>query len=177
MASDGWLAHGPWLLAGVSAVTMALFSEPLTIPDSFELMAEGACLFGQSQWARTCDMLNPAYWTPGWSIPVGLLSWVLSPLAAAGVVSLLSMALLVVPCWSIAKRLGGDWAGLIAGLLILATPALRTYGLLADGRGLALLCLFGAWAMALRSTDDSRKLWPLCAGAMAGAGACWPKAY
>ena len=52
MASDGWLARAVAVGRSFSRHN-GDFSEPLTIPDSFELMAEGACLFGQSQWART----------------------------------------------------------------------------------------------------------------------------
>ena len=159
-------------MAAVFGMVMAMGSTPLAIPDSYELIQEGRCMLGFEMDPGVCASINPAYWTPGWSLPVGLLSAVTSPFAAAGAVSLLAMALLVVPCWSLGRRFGAWQIGFLASVMLVCTPALRTYGMLADGRGLSVLCLFSSWALALRSCEERHAVgWALGAGAVAGLGA------
>ncbi len=87
-------------------------------------------------------------------------------------------ALLVVPVASLARRLAGERAGVAAGLLTAASPALMTFlpffpgeswNLYFGSEPLFLLAAFGACAAAARAADAGAPRWFAFTGVLAGA--------
>jgi 4-amino-4-deoxy-L-arabinose transferase-like glycosyltransferase len=126
-----------------------------------------AFLFGSSDAANSITVDKPpmSLWPMALSVRVfGLSSWsILVPQALLGVASVALM-------WDTVRRWFGEYAGLIAGLLLALTPVAAVIFRYNNPDALLLLLMIGAvWAV-LRAVDDGRTRWLLLCGALVGCG-------
>jgi 4-amino-4-deoxy-L-arabinose transferase-like glycosyltransferase len=126
-----------------------------------------AFLFGSSDAANSITVDKPpmSLWPMALSVRMfGLSPWsVLVPQALIGVAS---VALL----WDTVRRRFGEFAGLLAGLLLALTPvAALIFRYNNPDALLALVTIAAVWAL-LRAVDDGRTRWLLLCGAMLGCG-------
>ena len=145
------------LLAAVVAVATALLTQPDHVPDATELAAAGACLWRVAFDAQACVGREPFFWPPAFPLVSGLLALGLDPQVAAHTAATLVVGLLVLPLGALGRRLEIPHAGPVAAALVLATPSLRQLAALPSGRGLALLGLLGAAAVALSPMAGRRR--------------------
>lgn len=158
------------VVVAILVLLAALVGRPLLIPESFELLAVGRCLLGLDPGPLPCGALELLFWSPGYPAAAGLLSLLLPPLVAGGLVSLLSFGGLLVATGRLGDELGrdGPWVLLAVGL----APALALYALLIDARMLGLSFIFGA--AVLVAAQSRRLAGPqsiALAGLLAAAGA------
>ena len=113
-----------------------------------------------------------AYRPPGWpALLAG--TWSLTGVDV-GAGRLVLLALGVAACLLgalIARRVGGDRAGVIAGLLLAVDPLLIAASSSLESEALFTALLLGAVLAALRSRDEGRRRWAVAAGALIGAAA------
>ena len=169
-----------WIWWLPAAVLLVLMTAPVGVsPDGVEMAAAGACLWRTPIDAGACVGLEPWFWPPLFVLMAGLPTVLgLDPGLAAPWVSAVCMALLSLPVAILASRLGGyatasfqrrssssrresgearnSTAGLLAGILLLATPAMRVHAWTGDARSLFLLCLLGAAVLASGSRSRRR---------------------
>ncbi len=145
------------LLAALVAVATALLAAPDHVPDAAELAAAGACLWRAPFDAQACVGREPFFWPPAFPLTSGLLALILDPEVAAHTVAALVVGLLVLPLAALGRRLEIPFAGPVAAGMVVATPALRELAVLPSGRGLVLLGLLGAAAVATRPTGSWRR--------------------
>ncbi len=151
------------LLAAAVVAGAALLQAPEVVPDGIEMAAAGRCLWTAALDAGACAGREPFFWQPAFPLLSGALALLLDPAVAAHSAAALVVGLLVLPLAALGRRLDVPAAGPIAAALVLATPALRQLVSLPSGRGLALLGLLGAAAVALSDRPAGRR------GALVGA--------
>lgn len=127
-----------------------------------------AWLFGSSDPANaiTVDKTPAALWVTGLSVRLfGLSSWsILVPQALCGVAA-------VAVLYAAVRRVGGPWAGLLAGAILAATPAAALMFRFNNPDALLVLSLVVAAYATERAMDRDAAVWWLpLAGAAVGVG-------
>jgi hypothetical protein len=138
-------------------VTLALaaFVRPGPIPDGPEMAAAGGCLLRLGLDSAACAGTEPFFWMPAFPLLSGLFGLLTDPWAAAHAAAALVAGLLVLPLAAIGRRLDVPHPALVAGALLLATPAVHDLVAHPSGRGLAWLAVLGAVALAARVGDQA----------------------
>ena len=154
------------LLPALLVLGVVVSTAPLSSPDGVEMAMAGRCLLRLPVDGGACAGLEPWMWPPAFPLLSGALALFLRPDLAALLVGLAAGGALVVPLCSLARRLGGEAAGLAVVPLLLAVPSLRTHMLTGEARTLALLGLFGAWALLVPAELGIRRR--LTGGLLAG---------
>jgi hypothetical protein len=155
------------LLAAAVTLALAVGVDPVMSCDGAEMAPAGRCLWTVAFDPTACAGREPFFWTPAFPLLSGLLSLVMNPRVAAHVAAAGVVGMLVLPLASIGRRLGGRSAGLVAAALLVAVPAVRDLVSDPTGRGLALLGILAAAAVAAGIRDPGAR--PMRRGLLTGA--------
>jgi 4-amino-4-deoxy-L-arabinose transferase-like glycosyltransferase len=124
-----------------------------------------AFFFGASDAAGTITVDKPpgALWVMSLSVRLfGLSSWsLLVPEALMGAAAVVLLAATV-------RRVAGEWAGLLAGLLLALTPVMTLMARVDDPDALLTLLLVAAAWSTIRAIEDGRLRWVLLTGTLLG---------
>jgi hypothetical protein len=136
-----------WFAAAVT-YALSVGVRPAVAPDGVEMAAAGRCLWKVALNAEACAGLEPFFWMPAFPLLSGFFAFVLEPRMAAHAAGAAVVGLMVLPLAHICRRLGAVAAAPVVAGLLLAVPAVRELVSDPTGRGLAVLALIGAGAVA-----------------------------